>query len=348
MCEISVIAPVYNMESYIGDFLKSIESQAYDDFELILVNDGSSDSSPAIIDQFAAGHEYCKVIHQDNGGVCSARNAGIEAAEGRYLYIVDTDDWLAEDALASISEAIAETGADVLYGQAYVEYDKEHRLETPFPHSFYSEDPHLLKEIQCALNNNNLIYTDDHAVRTISYLGGAPWRAAVKAAVVKDNNVRYKNGLRLGEDILFWQMVFDYVQSVSYTEKPFYHYRIVEGSLSHGFKRDLLNIYQEMINAHEEYLAMTGKDVDYRNAFYFRLIIYIHQSLAYYFMNREYTDSDPYGRFLDFVKSEPYSTAIQSVPLAKLVRLKSRVQLLLLKLKMYRLYWAISKRKQHL
>jgi glycosyltransferase involved in cell wall biosynthesis len=94
MPKISVIIPVYNMENYLQKCLNSIIKQTHKDLEIILINDGSTDGSPKICDDYAAIDERIKVIHKKNGKVASARNAGLKACTGEYIAFVDSDDWL--------------------------------------------------------------------------------------------------------------------------------------------------------------------------------------------------------------------------------------------------------------
>lgn len=97
MCEISIIVPVYNVEKYLNKCVDSILNQTFKDFELILVDDGSPDNSGVICDQYAKEDTRVRVIHKENGGLSSARNAGIEVAQGKFLGFVDSDDYIAED-----------------------------------------------------------------------------------------------------------------------------------------------------------------------------------------------------------------------------------------------------------
>ena len=99
MKKISVIAPIYNVEQFLSVFLHSIKEQKMKDIEIVLVDDGSTDDSLKIAREYAETDERVVVLHKENGGVSSARNAGIEIATGEYLYIVDSDDWLENDAL---------------------------------------------------------------------------------------------------------------------------------------------------------------------------------------------------------------------------------------------------------
>ena len=102
MCKISVIVTVYNKEKYLEQFLESIKKQQLQDIEVIIVDDGSSDACPQILDEFAGKDERYRVIHQPNRGVCDARNNALSYAEGKYIYIIDSDDRLVDDALENM------------------------------------------------------------------------------------------------------------------------------------------------------------------------------------------------------------------------------------------------------
>ena len=127
MIKISVIAPVYGVEKYIHQFLDSIEKQTLQDIEVILVDDGSPDNCPQILDEFVQKDSRYKVIHQKNAGVSMARNAGLVQATGKYVYIVDSDDWLVENALEELWNVAEKTNADLIYGDYYLE--KEGKTE---------------------------------------------------------------------------------------------------------------------------------------------------------------------------------------------------------------------------
>lgn len=109
---ISVIVPVYNVKQYLPDCAASILGQTWPNLEVILVDDGSTDGSGAICDALAESDPRVRVIHKENGGLSSARNAGVACAKGSYVCFVDSDDVIAEDFVAQLYSAIQETGAD--------------------------------------------------------------------------------------------------------------------------------------------------------------------------------------------------------------------------------------------
>ena len=102
---LSIILPVYNVEKYIERCVESILTQNREDIEIIIVDDGATDGSPQICDKYAEKISNIKVIHKQNGGLSSARNAGMDVANGKYIYFLDSDDWITEDAIRIILSA---------------------------------------------------------------------------------------------------------------------------------------------------------------------------------------------------------------------------------------------------
>ena len=154
MAKISLVAPVYGVEKYIHQFLDSITNQTFDDYELILVDDGSKDNCPQILDEYAQSHEKTRVIHQPNGGVSVARNTGLKEISGEYVYIIDSDDWLEPTALESLWKAAEETHADIIYGDWISEGETPEKI-TCFSAPFVTENKKTIEKLQYAVNGNN-------------------------------------------------------------------------------------------------------------------------------------------------------------------------------------------------
>lgn len=130
----SVLVPVYNTERYLTECVESVLLQTCQDFELVLVDDGSTDASGQMCERFAAEHPgVVRVIHQQNGGLIRARRTGVSAARGRFCVFLDADDALEQDALAIIRETVEKTNADIVMFNNYSYFEEEKRKEQNSP-----------------------------------------------------------------------------------------------------------------------------------------------------------------------------------------------------------------------
>ena len=136
----SVIVPIYNVERFVQQCIDSILGQTYGDFELILVNDGSTDKCPEICNVYAELDKRIRVIHKPNGGLVSARNAGVLVAKGEYVVYVDGDDWVEENWLETLNNLIKKYKPDIINYGAYKSSDgKYENLKTANFEGFYDE-----------------------------------------------------------------------------------------------------------------------------------------------------------------------------------------------------------------
>ena len=142
MIKLSIIVPIYGVEQYLRKCVDSLLAQDYDDYEIILVDDGSLDACPRICDEYAAAHENIRVIHQDNGGLSAARNAGIKAAKGEYICFVDSDDYWEPNVLGELMAQVERENLDVLrfnYRNVNEIYEEFHPNKDPKRDVDYSE-----------------------------------------------------------------------------------------------------------------------------------------------------------------------------------------------------------------
>ena len=131
MPKLSVIVPVYNTEKYLRECIDSILAQTFTDFELILVDDGSTDSSGAICDEYAGKDQRVQVIHQENGGVTRARKAAMRIAAGSWISFVDSDDWISSDMFEKMPEKAASGASEIIVCDALIEFpDKTEKAES--------------------------------------------------------------------------------------------------------------------------------------------------------------------------------------------------------------------------
>lgn len=133
--KLSIIIPIYNVEQYLRKCVDSVLNQDASDYEIILVDDGSTDSCPTICDEYAAKYEIVRVLHQENGGLSAARNAGLAVARGEYIMFVDSDDYIEPNVLKGLLDQVGRDNLDVLrYRLQYV--NPKHEVYNP-----YKSDP---------------------------------------------------------------------------------------------------------------------------------------------------------------------------------------------------------------
>lgn len=346
MPKISLVAPVYGVEKYIHQFLDSIREQTFEDYEAILVDDGSKDNCSSILDEFALEDRRYKVIHQENGGVSKARNTGLSYAAGDYVYIVDSDDWLEPTALESLWKEARRTGADIIYGDWVEEMPDSSIRQFCFPRAFVTDEPATIEALQFAVNsNNNRIRIHCPEFSEIRHLGGAPWRGMFKRTILQENNLWFDPYVKgLGDDILFTLHLYEYVRKIAYTPEVLYHYRELDSSYTHGFKANYLENMERIFEKQEQFLKKYKKGKFAYQAYYVRVLIYLQQGMARYFLNMENPKSERerYVEFLETIKKEPYRTAIKKAPLRYMGTKRLPFTSFLLRYGMCRAYWKLA------
>lgn len=224
MPKVSIIVPVYNAEKYLRECVESVLHQTLSDLELILVDDGSTDSSPALCDAFAAQDARVKVIHKPNGRAASARNAGLRAASGEYVAFVDADDWVSPD----MYERMLQTGADVTLCD-YVRFQGEKQLPFTQPNvaaGFYHK-AQFGEKIYPHLVMDGLEYPI-----TISN-----WALLIRREIIEKNHLSYREDIHISEDAPFGSEVLYCASSFAYLKgEQLYHYRMTEGSASRTYQ----------------------------------------------------------------------------------------------------------------
>lgn len=205
---LSFIVPVYNVERFLPACLDSLLHQDIpaDVYEIICVNDGATDASPAILRQYEASHGNLRVIHQENSGVCAARNAGLAQAKGDYIWFIDADDCIRPDCLAMLRQALTGSGADRIDRMVIDNYS--------FPET---ADPYT-----CESKKRNTIWHDSSACKSVF---------RKQFLVEHDLRFRYPE-LIYGEDALFMYEVKYEKPHTIFSGEPLYYCRERSGSAS--------------------------------------------------------------------------------------------------------------------
>lgn len=202
--KISIIVPVYNAEKYLHRCIDSILNQTFIDFEVLLINDGSTDSSGVICDEYAKKDSRIKVFHKRNGGVSSARNIGVVNMTGEYCIHCDSDDYMEYNLLEEVYSCARRHSADMVIFDYYVDFDETKQVKYAKPTSL---DPlSVCKDI---------LGTKLH---------GSTWNKLLKTETIKDSNLLFKESISYCEDVLFNVEFLLLQPKVKYLNKALYHY----------------------------------------------------------------------------------------------------------------------------
>lgn len=200
---ISVIVPVYNVEKYLDKCIQSILNQSFTDFELLLIDDGSTDQSGAICDAYALQDERIRVFHKENGGVSSARNMGLDEAKGEWIAFVDSDDWVIE---SYFSELLSAKDVDLVVSGVFLVNE-----------SIQFSPPCKLLKVE-----NDLLFLDK---QLCCIYFRTPWSKLFKNKIIRMQSLRFNTSLRIGEDTDFILRYLCTVNVIQFISTCPYHYR---------------------------------------------------------------------------------------------------------------------------
>lgn len=242
--KVSVIVPIYKVEKYIHQCVKSIVSQTYPNIEIILVNDGSPDNCGKIAEQYAEQDNRITVIHKENGGLSDARNVGIQYVTGEYIIFVDSDDWLELDMIEKLVNISLTYKADVVQSAFYYAYE-EHLL---FDHRYFSKkDPPLI------LDNKSLMFelVNNEKVKNFA------WGKLYRSSLIQD--IHFKKGV-LFEDVFWAHQVMHKVNTYVLVHDPLVYYRQRSDSIVATYTTRNLDIIKGLRERHsfieENYKAL--------------------------------------------------------------------------------------------
>lgn len=226
---ISIIMPVYNKYNYLMKSINTIINQTYKDFELIIVDDGSSDGSEKLCDEFAQKDQRIKVIHIKNAGVSNARNVGLDNAKGKYLQFIDSDDYVDEDMLEKLYDKATQYDVDiVISGITKVNHDYEVLNETL---------PQLI-----GVKSKNEMLENFASEQRSTGIYGCVSNKFIKRDIVEKFKLRFDTKIKLAEDLDFYLKLYEHISSIYFYDTSFYYYiqNAANSSTSENFKHDYL------------------------------------------------------------------------------------------------------------
>ena len=254
---ISIIVPVYNLEKLICKCVESLLAQTYKNIEIILVNDGSKDTSPAICDKYAAADNRVKVIHKANAGVSEARNSGLDAMNGEYVTFIDGDDFVTEDLIECLYKVTADNNADISTCAHFrLEFDGTIKYVNPMD-----------TETEATIINNG-----ENAVADMFYgksCSASSWGKLYKKEIFSE--LRFPDYV-MGEDTYVAYHAFRKATTVAHTNRPLYYYVQHTASVTNNKANyykfyDYIRLYDHIISC-----ETNNKNEKYMLSVYNRLI----------------------------------------------------------------------------
>lgn len=264
---VSIIIPVYNTAPYLERCIDSVVNQTYKNLEIICVDDGSTDGSELIVDEYAKSDSRIKVVHKQNGGESSARNVGIRMMTGQYVGFIDCDDWIEPEMYEKLVNAIIEKDVDMVASSWYKDCDEATtKIENQLSVS---------KEVFGREELLNYIYKRDY-YRGFTYM----WNKLYRRSLFYDEEgqlILFDEDLALGGDVLYLGRLALNTKKAYYLDAAFYHYyqRAASGCHTKDLKKrmDWLEAYRRLIRYVEEHETGTN------------ILIWIKRFLAYHSSN---------------------------------------------------------------
>ena len=245
MPRISIIVPVYQAEKLLPACVDSVKQQTYQDWELLLINDGSKDGSPAICDAYAAEDARIRVFHKENGGVSEARNLGLRNAVGEYIAFLDADDRFEPQTLEVLLELCEKNGADSA-GCAHWNLlpDDTKTPELLLPAGVYDRQA-IREQIVCPLLGDRL---------SVPVFNGFIWRYLFSAEILRSAGISFEGAYL--EDEIFLMEYFCNANKLAVTEEPLYYYYFNPNSATRRYMEDFLQVFRRFMERKE---AVTEK-----------------------------------------------------------------------------------------
>lgn len=271
---VSVCVPVYNVEKDLPRCLESLINQTLKEIEIIVVDDGSTDNSGQICDEYARKDSRIKVIHKPNGGLASARQVALELVRGEYYTVCDSDDWVEPDMYEALYNKAKSADADLVLSRYYINYPDGKQTES---------------ESYCFVNQE--LYIRDVMSGKAS---PSTWSKLFKVATIKRNNITYEPGINLGEDALFLFKLLISPIKIETIDAPFYHYQRDINSSSYTNKVSLKSVKQS------EFVYL-WKEANFKDAKYKITQVFSAVNLAFTATRADNIDEEYYKKILNYV-----------------------------------------------
>ena len=250
--KVSIILPVYNMEKYLRRCLDSIINQTFKDFEVIIINDGSSDNSEKICTEYALGDKRIKVITIQNGGLSNARNLGIDKSKGEYIIFCDSDDWIEKDAIEILVNGIELKNCDMAisgYKMDFV-FEEFKSISIKCKNKLYESIDEFMKEYSFFRSN---------------YLFGFAWNKIFRASIIRENKIFFEKNV-FCEDLYFIFKFIPKCKRINSINAELYHYMHQSNDTLSKKKKDEFKVMNDIYDRTKSFL-IESKSYEYNKQY---------------------------------------------------------------------------------
>lgn len=250
MPEVSIIVPVYLVKYKIRRCLDSIQRQVFTDFECLLIDDGSSDGSGAICDEYEKSDSRFRAIHQKNAGVSAARNRGIAESLGNYITFIDSDDYVSSVFIERLYNSVKSNNADISFCNYFQIEEEKIALEQKhgFPEGYVLEQNGIEKILFHNIKNNK---------KTVGYF--SLWNKMFSRRLIKNNNIKLDSQMSFGEDMLFVLDCFERCNRIAFVDECLYYYENLQSGLFNKYRRSFIRDIEKCYN---KQIQLTNPQID--------------------------------------------------------------------------------------
>lgn len=274
---LTVVIPVYNVEKYLKRCIESVLAQEWKDYEILLVDDGSTDHSPQICDDYVKAYDFISVIHKENGGLSEARNTGISHAKGEYVYFPDSDDWIEPDTFIALAEALESQEFDIIsFNREFVKGEEDAIVSKP-------------EVTQVFEGKDAFVQMLKH-----SYITGFANDKIYRKSLFTDHNIQFPIG-KYYEDLGTNYKLFLAAKKVYATNQKYYHYLIdnpdsITQSWNEKKFRDMFGFYKEMFYSDFVRSQLNQEELHISQLYYVNGLTHILASLYKAKLDRQYAE----------------------------------------------------------
>ena len=283
MIKVSVIIPVYRVEAYLKRCVDSVRNQTLQEIEIILVNDGSPDNCGKMCDEYALEDERIKVIHKENGGLSSARNAGIEIATGEYISFVDSDDYIDLQMLEKMYHIAVQSNSDMV-GCGFSQIMGNgcwRKVQSNLAQGVYNHQEIVEQLVVHILGNDQRIGQKQRE--------GFAWLNVYKKEIIDLYNLLFRSErIYYHEDEIFLLDFLLHANTVSFVDEPLYHYEYNGSSLSNCYRKTLWEMSQQLIEIFREFSRAYGIEEECKR----RIDLYMLSYVFYTVRNECHPDAN--------------------------------------------------------